>query len=117
MGKVVKFPSGAEDYDPKDLRPEDADLISICPMDWEFVPLFESEIKHLAWWGVSGFWHVEDDLNIKLIALFKDKRDAVLYAVGKNERVEPDMPEDTLAELRSAILQTKEPEEPDDTVH
>ena len=115
MGKVVKFPT-REKYDPNELKLKDADLLSICPMDWEFVPLYPEEFPQLCWWGVSGFWHIQDELNIKLVALFKDKRDAVMYAVSKSPNVEPDMPRDTLTELRSAILTGKgEPE--DDTRH
>lgn len=115
MGKVVKFPA-RQKYDPNELKLEDADLLSICPMDWEFVPLYPEEFPEFCWWGVSGFWHIGDELNIKLVALFKDKRDAVMYAVSKSPNVEPDMPRDTLTELRSAILTGKgEPE--DDTRH
>lgn len=115
MGSVVKFP-GKTSYDPNELKIEDADIISICPMDTDFVPLYEEEFPDFCWWGVSAFWHINDELNIKLVALFKDKRDAVMYAVSKNPRVEPDMPRDTLTELRTAILSGKgEPE--DDTKH
>ena len=115
MGKVVKFPV-KEGYDPEELAIEDADILSICPLDWEFVPLYPEEFPEFCWWGVSAFWHIEDDLNIKLVALFKNKRDAVMYAVSKNPNVEPDMPRDTLSEMRAAILGSRgEPE--DDTRH
>ena len=116
MGSVVKFPGKTKD-DLNELKLEDADILSICPMDTDFVPLYEEEFPDFCWWGVSAFWHVNDELTIKLVALFKDKRDAVLYAVSKNPNVEPDMPRDTLTELRTAILTGKGEEPEDDTRH
>ena len=111
MGDVVKFPT-KDDYDIDKLPLEEADIISICPMDEELVPLYENEAFDVCWYGVVGFWHMGADLCIRLCAVFKDKKHAVTFSLSKNENVESDMPADTLSELRAQIIGSMA--EPDD---
>jgi hypothetical protein len=99
MGSVVDFPGNRTE--PREPRVEEADFVTIVGLDEDFVPLYATDMP--VWWGLCAFYGEGDDVSINLFASFKDRRDALTFAVMKNETVQETMPHDIITRMRLAI--------------